>query len=235
MRWQAILPALGKTKKSISIRHVPKEDTVSPIKIFHAAALGLAALVLAPAVQAQAPAVSGTKVGVINLQQAVIATEEGKQAGADLQAQFAPRQQELTSLNSEISELQQRLNGTPTLSEEEQARLNAQGTRLEQRLERKNTEFQEDFTAAQADAVNSIGRKMLDVVRRFAQDGNFALILDSSTQNTPVLASSKNIDITQNIVRLYDQAYPAKGGRTAPATKSTPSSKPSTPPATRPQ
>jgi len=208
---------------------------VSPMKIFCAAALSLTALVTGPAVQAQALAASGTKVGVINLQQAVIATAEGKQAAADLQTQFAPRQQDLTSLNNEITELQQRLNGTPALSEEEQARLNAQGTRLEQRLERKNTEFQEDFTAAQADAVNSIGRKMLDVVRRFAQDGNFALILDSSTQNTPVLASSKNIDITQDIVRLYDQAYPAKGGPVAPATKSTPPSKPSTPPATKPQ
>jgi outer membrane protein len=225
----------GNTKKLIALAHNQKEGSLSPTRVLRVFTFGLVCLLATSAVRAQGTAVPGTKVGVINLQEAISSTAEGKQAVAELQTQFVPRQQELASLNKQISDLQQRLDAGPTLSEEEQARLSAQGTRLSQRLERKNTEFQEDFSAAQTEAVNSIGRKMLDVVKRYAQDRNYALILDSSVQNSSVLASSKNIDITQAIVRLYDQAYPVKGAGTAPDAKPASAPKPAAPSPPKPQ
>jgi len=51
----------------------------------------LAALLMTPAVWAQASAQVATKVGVINIQAAIASTAEGKQAAAGLQSQFAPR------------------------------------------------------------------------------------------------------------------------------------------------
>jgi hypothetical protein len=57
------------------------------------------------------------------------------------------------------------------------------------------------------------------------------IILDSSAQNTPILFASTNIDVTQDIVRLYDGAYPVKAGSTTPAK---PAAKPATPPAQKP-
>jgi hypothetical protein len=59
-------------------------------------------------------------------------------------------------------------------------------------------------------------------------------VFDSSAQNSPILFASTNIDITQEIIKLYDQAYPVKGGATVPAAKPAPT-KPATPPATKPQ
>jgi len=59
---------------------------------------------------------------------------------------------------------------------------------------------------------------------RYARENGYVAILDSSAQNTPILFASTNIDITQDIVRLYDQAYPVKAsasgtGVTKPAAK----------------
>jgi outer membrane protein len=197
---------------------------MSAINTFRVAAVSLACLLGTIAVRPQSAAtpVSEGKIGVVNIQGAIDSTAEGKQAAADLQAQFTPREQELESLNKQVDDLQKRLNGA-TLTDVEKGRLTAQGTRLAQRLERKNTEYQEDFNAARGEVVNQIGRKMIDILNRYAQDGHFTVILDSSSQNSPILFAAKTADITPDIVRLYDQAHPAKAVTTAP------SAKPSTP------
>jgi outer membrane protein len=203
-------------------------------KIVSTSVLVLLSLCAISTISAQtAPAAAG-KTGVINIQAAISATAEGKQAANDLQSQFAARQQELQSLNKQVSDLQQRLNNGISLSDDERNRLQAQGTRLSQRLDRKNNEFQEDFNAAQSDLINGIGQKMLTVINRYAQEHGLSIVFNSSAQGTPILFASKSVEITQDIVNLYDQTYPAKGGAAAPAPKTAPAPKPSTPP-TKPQ
>ena len=58
--------------------------------------------------------------------------------------------------------------------------------------------------------MSNLETKMRGVVHRYAQENNYTTILDSSAQNSPVLYASKNIDVTQDLVGLYDQAHPAK-------------------------
>jgi outer membrane protein len=64
--------------------------------------------------------------------------------------------------------------------------------------------------------VDRIGRKMLDVVDRYARENGITMVLDSSVQGGSLLYRSESVDITNDIVRLYDQAYPVK-----PATAAT--------------
>jgi outer membrane protein len=210
--------------------------------IFRNAALLAVSLLGTAAIHAQgAPgsAASG-KVGVVDVRQAIVATGEGKQASAELQSQFAPRQSELEAMNKQISDIRQRLAaGGEKLSQEEGVRLQRQGEVLTRQLQRKQDEYQEDVNAAQADVVDRIGRKMIDVLDRYSRENGFVIVFDSSAQNSPVLYKSTQIDVTQDIVRLYDQAYPAKGGTVTPkpaAAKpaAAPATKPATPPATKP-
>ena len=200
--------------------------------------LGLACLLGTTAVRAQAAAGSASagKIGVINVRQAIVTTVEGKQASAELQSQFTPRQNELEGMNKQINDLRSRLSaGANTLSDEEKVRLTQQGQRLTQQLDRKNNELNEDVQAAQADVVDRIGRKMMDVLDRYARENGLVAVFDSSAQNSPILFASTNIDITQDIIKLYDQSYPVKSGAAAPATtKPAPTTKPATPPAAKP-
>ena len=189
--------------------------------VVRTAALAASCLLGTGASWAQAPAAAGSavsgKVGVISIHQALVGTAEGKLASAELQSQFAPRQNEIENINPQLSDLQQRLQaGAGKFSQEEEARLRQQGQRLAQRLERMNTEYQEDVNAAQGDVIDRIGRKMVDVLDRYSRENGYVVVLDSSAQNTPILFASTQIDVTQDIVRLYDQAYPVKAGTAAP-------------------
>jgi outer membrane protein len=210
---------------------------------FGASASGLRAQGAAAAAPASA-GVAG-KIGVINVRQAIVTTSEGKQASAELQSQFAARQSELENLNKQINDLKQRLSsGQATLSQEEQTRLTRQGELLARQLQRKQDEYQEDVNASQGDVIDKIGRKMIDVLDRYARENGYVAILDSSAQNTPILYASNQIDVTQDIIRLYDQAYPLKAGSTTPkpaptkpAAQSTtpkPAPAPTQPPAAKP-
>jgi outer membrane protein len=208
-------------------------------KAFQFAIVAAACVFGASALHAQATAAgsaTGTKIGVINVRQAIASTAEGKQAGAELQSQFAPRQSELEGLNKQINDLRSRMEAGSKLSPEEQTRLQREGEVKARQLQRKQDEYQEDVNAAQADVFDRIGRKMVDVLDRYARENGYIAILDTSAQNTPILFASPNIDVTQDIVKLYDQAYPVKGG--APASGTTP--KPATqkpaaqPPAAKP-
>jgi outer membrane protein len=182
---------------------------------------GAALFATAAGAHAQAAAAGSAtagKTGVINIRQAIATTAEGKQASAELQSQFSARQNELEGLNKQINDLRQRLEtGQGKLSPEEATRLQRQGETMARQLQRKQDEYQEDVNAAQADVFDRIGRKMVDVLDRYARENGLVVVLDSSAQNTPVLFVSPNIDITQDIVRLFDNAYPVKGGTAAPA------------------
>lgn len=191
----------------------------------------LAALLITPAVWGQASNVGAqapTKVGVINIQAAIASTAEGKQAAAELQSQFAPRTTELQNLQKQGQDIGSRLqNGQTTLSDEEKARLQRELDQLNRTFQRKQQEFQEDTNDAQQDVVNRIGRKMIDVLDKYSRDNGYSIILDESSQQTPVIYAANQIDVTQDIIRLYDQSYPVKAAAT-----SSPAPKPAPRPAT---
>lgn len=198
----------------------------------------LAALLLLPATRAQSTgAVAPTKVGVINVQIAITSTAEGKQAAAEMQSQFAPRQTELDNLRKEIEDMQTRLRtGSNTLSDEERARLAAQGEQKSRIFQRKTQESQDDFNEAQREIVDKIGRKMVAILDKYSADNGYAIIFDTSAQSTPVIYAANQIDVTQEIVRLYDQNYPVKGSSASskPAAPKPATPKPTTQPGQTP-
>jgi outer membrane protein len=225
---------LAKKEKKVKSSILTLTRSGSRRTIFQFVALASACL-LGSAVQAQSAApgaATAGKIGVINVRQAIANTAEGKQAGAELQSQFAPRQNELQALNKQIDDIKQRIDtGAGKLNQDELARLQREGETRARQIQRKQDEYQEDVNAAQADVFDRIGRKMIDVLDRYARENGYVAIFDTSAQNTPILFANTNIDVTQDIVRLYDQAYPVKGGAAA---STTPASKPAQKPAAQP-
>jgi len=204
---------------------------VNSRNIIHAALTATLCLLGTTAVRGQAaaaPAAAG-KIGILNVRQAIVSTAEGKQASAELQSQFAPRQNELESLNKQINDLRQQMAANQnTWNDEQKTRAQAQGQRLAAQLDRKQNEMQQDVNDAQSEVVDRIGRKMMDVLDRYARENGFVAVFDSSAQSSPIIYAANSIDVTQEIIRLYDQAYPVKGGTSAPAAKPAAAPKPAT-------
>jgi outer membrane protein len=176
------------------------------------------------------------KIAILNVKLAIVTTAEGKQASAQLQTQFAAQQNDLQNMQKQMQDLQSRLsNGARTLSDDEQARLQRQGELLTRQFQRKQDDLNEAVNAAQSDVIDTIGRKMLDVLDRYSRENGYTVVLDTSAQGSPVVYGSSQIDITQDIIRLYDQAYPMKAsGTAAPSGSAAPAAQPKAPAGTQP-
>src|SRR5580698_9429592 len=180
---------------------------------------------------AAAAAAAPSKIAVINVRNAIVATAEGKLAQAQLQSQFAPKQNELQNTQKQIEDLQRRMTeGARTLSDEEKGKMQREGELLTRRLQRGNDDLNEELNAAQGEVIDGIGRKMLEVLDRYSRENGYTVVLDTSAQGSPVVYGSSQSDITQDIVRLYDQAYPVKAaGGSSPAPKAAAPAAPAAP------
>jgi len=191
---------------------------------------GVTALMLVPAIWPQVNSLgtpAPSKVGTISLQAAIVNTAEGKQASAELQTQFAPRSTELQNMQKQIENMEAKLQSSQSvLSDEERGRLQKEGGRLTRIFQRKQQYFQDDLTAAQADTVNGIGRKLVDVLSKYSKENGYSVVLDTSGQQTPVVYGASQVDVTEEITKLYDQSHPAKSPSTTTPKPTTTNPKP---------
>ncbi|HKM90291.1 MAG TPA: OmpH family outer membrane protein [Candidatus Acidoferrales bacterium] len=197
-----------------------------------ALALSAAFLLAATAAMAQGsppPAVPPIpKIAIVDIRAALLSTSEGKQMAAEIQSQFAAKQADLENTRKQLEDIKTRLEtGARTLSDEERSRLERQGQRTQATLQRKQDEYQAEFNDAQQDAIEKLGRKMGEVISRFARENGYMMVMDAQVCN---IYCSNQLDITQEIIRLYDQAYPVKGAAAAPGTPKPAASRPATQP-----
>jgi len=186
--------------------------------------------------QAPAPAAAyapPTKVAVIQIQAALAATKEGQKAAAALEVKLAPRKKDLDGKQAEIKDLQERLQrGGNTLSDTAKEDLTRNIDAKTKSYNRELEDAQAELEQEQQKVVGALGQKMMAVIDKYAQQNGFAIVLDVSSQNTPVLYASNTVDITKEVIDLYDKtvftATPAPAGP-GPA-----AARPSAPPAARP-
>ena len=202
-------------------------------KIIAASAVGLAVLVLSTSGWSQTS--QTLKIGVISIQDAIIQSNDGQEAARMLGTRFAPKRAELEKQQKEIDDLQQQLrNQEKTLSEEARTRLLRTLDEKTRAFSRTNEDATSEYQQAQQDAINEIGRKMMNVIGDYSKKNGYSLVLDVSSPQTPVLHWDPSTDVTQEILKLYNQAT-AK--TSSVGTPSTPADQPpasSTAPATKP-
>jgi outer membrane protein len=176
--------------------------------VFSVLVLGVAALAQA---QGQVPA----KIAVIHVQNAILQTKDGQKAAADLQATFNPRQQELEKKKAELNTLQDQLRkGSATMSDEAKTKLMRDIDATTTRINRDTEDARNDLDEAQGKIMQELGGKMMAVLDKYAVQNGYAVVLDVSNPQTPVLWAASGVEITNDIVKLYDQTYP---GTAAPA------------------
>lgn len=193
----------------------------------------LSVLVLGVAALAQAQGQVPTKIAIIHVQNAILSTKDGQKAATDLQATFSPRQQDLEKKRNELAALQDQLRkGSATMSDDAKTKLMRDIDATTTKVNRDTQDAQSDLDEAQGKLMQELGGKMMAVLEKYATQNGFAVVLDVSNPQTPVLWAASAVDITNDIVKLYDQAYP--GTAAAPAAK--PAAKPAaqTPAAVRP-
>jgi len=189
------------------------QEWLTVIKVLTA----VAAAALASTSMAFAQGAAPTKVGIINIQAAIIGTRDGQAAAKELEGKSAPKKKELEKMQSEIQGMREKLNrmGSVGSEDQKQALMRDIDTRTKS-FNRQVEDAQAELDQEQGRVLNELGGKLLAVLDKYAKDNNYAVILDVSQQNTPVLFAANGIDVTQDVVALYDKNAPAAGS--APAT-----------------
>jgi len=188
--------------------------------------LVLLSVFLCPALlAAQSPAPSSPgKIGLLNIQEAIATTAEGKKALAALDAKYQPKRAELQRLQQEIASLEDQLQrGVNTLSDDAKARMTRDHDDKQTVMKRTQEDAQRDFQLDNQEIGRRIGQKLVRVISDYAQQNGFEVVMDPAAAQVPVYFAAKEVDILEDIVKRYDAANPVASELT-PGT--TPGSKP---------
>jgi outer membrane protein len=160
---------------------------------------------------------TGTKVGTINIEQAIFASNEGRRDFEALSKKFEPKQNELKGLSDELEGLQKQLNTQgDKMNDDAKNTLVKQIEGKKKSFDRSSQDAQEEFQSQQGEIGNRILTKMAPMIVKYAGDNGYGIIIDTSQQwpRGSVIWYGPAVDITPAIVEQYN----AQSGVPAPAT-----------------
>jgi outer membrane protein len=185
---------------------------------------------------------TGTKIGTINIEQAVFLSNEGQRDFEVLRKKLEPKQNELKSQNDELDALQKQFQTqNDKLNEDARATLQKQIETKKKSFDRSVQDAQEDAQGQQKEIFQRILQKMAPVIVKHAQESGFAMIVDTSNPwpQSPILWYGEGGDITKAVVELYNTqsgvpAPAAAGAAAKPAGPKPAAPKPAPPASTAP-
>jgi outer membrane protein len=169
---------------------------------------------------------AGALVAIISMQEAVARTQEGQKLANDLQAKYKPTQDSMQKQVGEINTLRDQLQrGANTMSDDAKRDLIRDIQNKEKQLQRQREDAQADFNGElQAYQQQMLG-KIMPVLDKFAKEKGYAVVLDISSPESPVLYAINEVNITNDVIQLYDKEHPAAAA-TPGAAASSPAAKP---------
>ncbi len=180
-------------------------------------AVALLCTAVGAAAQQQTP-----KVGIISMQGALAGTKDGQKALQELDAKFAPKKKEFDTRQNEIAQLQDQYNkGGNLMSDDKRNQLARDIDEKKRRLQRDMQDAEESLQSEQQRLVQGLAQRVMAVVEKYAKDNGYSVILDDSSPSTPILWASTGIDITQDIIALYDKTSTNGGPAVAPTAPGT--------------
>ena len=158
-----------------------------------------------------------TKVGIIQIQKAIASTKDGQKAAAELNTKFAPTRARLEKKQTEIEGDRARLNsGSNAMAADQKEKLMRDIDQKTKALNRDAEDAQAEVDQETGKIMQQLGDRILAVIKKYSIEHGYALILDVSSQQTPVVHAADQIDITEDIIKLYDQNAPAPTTSSAP-------------------
>jgi outer membrane protein len=193
----------------------------------------LAQLNVAKEAQTDGPVDTTFKIATINMQQTILASNEGRRYFEALNLKFEPKEVELKRLSEEIDGLKKQLDTQQSmLNDEARGKLVASIESKKKNLDRATQDTQEDFDSQRREVVNTLLTNLAPIIQKYFNEKHYSLLLDTSQpwpQGLVVMASPAT-DITQQVLEAYNTvsgvparapsnsaAKPAKPATTKPA------------------
>ena len=166
-----------------------------------------------------APAVIGpSKVAWLNLEQAIVQSEEGKREFAEIQKFVDKKNSELQSLQKELETLRNQLQVQgPKLTDEAREDLEAQIETKDTLLQRFSQDTQKEIENRRVRTTNFIGRRMLPVIEKLSKEKGLSAVQFLNPSRDAWVDPA--LIITDEVIKAYNQAHPVTASPAPPPKK----------------
>ena len=173
-------------------------------------------LLLALTLTARTAFAQGMKIGYVDVQRAVAEVEEGKSARARLQSELQQKRADLERKRGDIEKMKADYDKqAPVLSEDAKRKKQEELQKAFVEAQNAGQQMQEELTAKEQDAMQSISKRLVQVVAEISDKEGFTFVLDKAA----LLYAPAASDVTNEVVRRYNERF---GGGPAPAAGKTP-------------
>jgi Skp family chaperone for outer membrane proteins len=155
---------------------------------------------------------------VINIQNAISSTEDGRKAFEALEHKFDGKRTDLKAKSEELDRLKRQYEAQGSkLNDDTRASLSGQINTKQRVLSRVQEDVQAEFNEQQSEIVQRILRRLAPVIDKYAKEKGAGLVIDNSKPwpDWPTVWVSASSDITKTVVELYN-AGSASAGSPAP-------------------
>jgi outer membrane protein len=181
-----------------------------------AATIGLA-LSFALLLTSQTAAAQGMKLGVVDVQRAVMQSEDGLRAQATLKKVFDTRQQELTRRQADLQKQKDEIDRQKNVLSQQALQKKADEWQKEMvELQSTFVEYNKELEKKQKELTDPIFERVIAAIKRVAGLDSYDVIVDRAT----VAFARTDIDLTDRVVQMANgalSAAPGPVGPTAPA------------------
>jgi outer membrane protein len=175
----------------------------------------LPVLLLGLSLSAKAALAQENKLGYVDLQRALMETEEGRKARTDLKKVFDQKQKELDEQQNEVKKGMEDLEKKRTLLpadkvKEKEAEMQAKLEKVRQSYMR----HQQDLQSKEQEATGKIFERMQRIITKIAAAENFTMIFDRVQSG--LIFAKPHLDLTNEVIRRYNSGE-GKEGPAGPA------------------
>ena len=143
------------------------------------------------------------KIALVNMQDAITSTTDGKNAEKRLDDEFTPRKAKLDEQEKEIAALQAQLD-KGDLSQDAKDKLGQDIDHKTLMLKIATENADGDLRAAQEKVLKDLAPKMIGLIAQYAKAKGYAMVFDISETDVPKLYPNA-VDITKEIVAEYEK------------------------------
>ncbi len=164
----------------------------------------LLAVPLLLALSARAQGAQGMKIGYVDVQRAVQEVEEGKAARARLQQELTQKRQDLDKKRADLEKMKSDYDKqAPVLSEDAKRKRQEELQKAFVDAQTAAGQMQEELSGKEQEAMQSISKRLLQVVAEVSDRENFTFVLDKAA----LLYAPAASDVTNEVVRRYNERF----------------------------
>ena len=144
------------------------------------------------------------KIAYVDLQRALLETDEGKKAMARIKAEYDKKQKELNERQDELKKMKADIDKQATLLKPEALQQKQQELQTKLvGLQETYMRLQKDLQEKEATETQRIFKKMKSVIAQIAQAESVTYVFEA---NTGILYAPPSLDLTNELIRKYNAA-----------------------------